>query len=46
MRGMLIGIGLVTALVLGGFGFLLLSAESMTPEPTEVRIEVTDELRD
>ena len=46
MRGILISIALVGVLVLGGFGFLVMSADNLAGEPEEVRIEVTDELRD
>lgn len=46
MRGFLIGIVTLAVIVLGGFGVLLLMAEGLAPEPSEVRIEVTDALED
>ncbi|MEO1039803.1 MAG: hypothetical protein AAFX09_09665 [Pseudomonadota bacterium] len=46
MRGTLIGIAVAIALIGGGFLSLLIMADAMTPEPSEIRVEVTDALAD
>ncbi len=45
MKGALIGLGVVVVLVGGGFLTLLMMADAGAPEPQEIRIEVSDELR-
>ena len=45
MKGALIGLGVVIVLVGGGLAVLLMMAEAGAPEPSEIRIEVTDDLR-
>jgi hypothetical protein len=44
MRGLLIGLAVVIVLVAGGFSVLVLMAEGLAPEQTEIRVEVTDAL--
>jgi hypothetical protein len=45
MRGVLIGAAAVVAIVGGGFALLVLMADAGAPEPSEIRIEVSDDLR-
>ena len=45
MKGVLIGLGVVVILVGGGFTALLLMADAGAPDPQEIRIGVSDELR-
>lgn len=44
MRGLLIGVGIGVICVAAVFAILVVMADAMAPEPTEVRIEVTDAL--
>ncbi|GGG90616.1 hypothetical protein GCM10007420_02210 [Glycocaulis albus] len=46
MRGLLIGVGIGVICVGAIFAILLVMADTMTPEQSEVRIEVTDALGD
>ncbi|MEE2566253.1 hypothetical protein [Hyphobacterium marinum] len=43
MRGVLIGIGVVAAILLVGFGSLVLIADGMEPEREEIRVELPDD---
>lgn len=43
MRGVLIGIGVVLAILLAGFGALVLIADGMEPEREEIRVELPDD---
>ncbi len=45
MKGVLIGLAVLIVIVLGGFGALLVMADAGAPEPEEIRIEVSDDLR-
>lgn len=40
MKGMLIGLAVLAAIIGGGFAALLVMAESGAPEASEIRIEV------
>jgi hypothetical protein len=46
MKGVLIGLGVSVAIVAGVFALLVLMADAGAPEPSEIRIEVSDDLRD
>lgn len=43
MKGLLIGLAVLTVIVGGGFAVLLALAESSAPEASEIRIEVDDD---
>jgi hypothetical protein len=45
MKGALIGLGVAVLLVGGGFIALLVMADAGAPEPEEIRIDVSDDLR-
>ncbi|MEQ8434104.1 MAG: hypothetical protein RIA71_07670 [Oceanicaulis sp.] len=45
MRGFLIGLLVLLVIVGGGFAALAAMAGANAPEPQEIRIEVSDELR-
>jgi len=45
MKGFLIGLGVTVVVIGAGFAALLALAQANAPEPQEVRIEVSDELR-
>ena len=45
MKGVLIGLAVLMAIIGGGFISLLAIADSGAPEPEEIRIEVSDDLR-
>ncbi len=45
MKGVLIALAVLVVVIGGGFAALLAMAESGTPEPEEIRIEVSDDLR-
>lgn len=45
MRGLLIGVGIGVICVGAIFAILLVMADAMAPDQTEVRVEVTDALR-
>lgn len=44
MRGLLIGVGIGVICVGAIFAILLVMADAMAPDQTEVRVEVTDAL--
>lgn len=46
MRGILISVGIAVVLGVGGFVFLLMTADSISSDPEEVRVDVTDQLRE
>lgn len=46
MKGVLIGVATVVAIFGGVFALLVVMADAGAPEPSEIRIEVSDELRD
>lgn len=43
MRGVLIGLGIALAILLTGFGALVLIADGMEPEREEIRVELPDD---
>lgn len=45
MKGVLIGLAAIIVIVGGGFAALLVMADAGAPEPSEIRIEVSDDLR-
>lgn len=45
MRGFVIGLLVLLLIVGGGFAALVVMADAGAPEPQEIRIEVSDELR-
>jgi hypothetical protein len=45
MKGALIGLGVAVLLVGGGFIALQMMADAGAPEPEEIRIDVSDDLR-
>ena len=45
MKGVLIGLAVVVLVIGGGFVSLLVLAENGAPETSEIRIEVSDDLR-
>lgn len=45
MKGALIGLGVAVVLIGGGFMTLVLMADAGAPEPEEIRIDVSDDLR-
>jgi len=46
MKGVLIGLGVCVVIVGGGLAALLVMADAGAPEPEEIRVEVSDDLRD
>lgn len=46
MRGLLIGVGIGVICVGAIFAILLVMADTMSPDQTEIRVEVTDALGD
>ncbi|MGJ3230165.1 MAG: hypothetical protein ACFE0P_00025 [Oceanicaulis sp.] len=45
MRGFLVGLLVLLLIVGGGFAVLVAMADANAPETSEIRIEVSDELR-
>lgn len=43
MKGLLIGLAVAAVIIGGGFAALLAMAEAGAPEPSEIRMDVSDE---
>ena len=43
MRGVLVGLAVFGLIVLVGFGALIALAESVSPEPEEMRVDLSDD---